>query len=387
MTSGPARSASSPFSFRGAWWKWALLPLIALVVSEATVRVEDRITDGIPFLSRVASPNDLVVIDSAGPRGRPNAAFRRWRLNSLGMRSPDVPVARTPNTLRVVIAGSSETFGLYEPNGLEYPRQVEDSLQVRLSTSCATETAPRAEVVNAALPGMALPSLSQHLDREVRPLRPDVVVLYPSPGFYLNMRAPTAQQRTRPDTALRADKARQLRIVSRFVDQIKALVPGPLMTAARRMRIDRVMRRYPPGVKYDSVPTDRLQQFERDLRNVVGVARRTGARVVMMGHVNATMAPDFRDDAMLVAWEVQFPRATGDVLSRFHAAALDVQARVAADSGVAFLDLRPAIAAQWSRSFADFVHFSEYGASVVAGALTPLILATSGACKEAGGGG
>jgi lysophospholipase L1-like esterase len=103
-----------------------------------------------------------------------------------------------------------------------------------------------------------------------------------------------------------------------------------------------------------------------------------------MGHVNATMAPGFHDEALLVSWEYQFPRATGETLSRFHAASRDVEERVAADSNVKFVDLPKAFADRWEGAFADFVHFTEAGASVVASALAPSVLAAVGGCAESG---
>jgi len=231
---------------------------------------------------------------------------------------------------------------------------------------------------------MALPSLAQHLDRVVRPLQPQVIVLYPSPGFYLNLRPPRAQSRPPSDTTLPLANARKLRVGERFISQLKALTPAPLLTTARRAMIDRTMKKYPDGIKYTSIPADRLKQFEDDLRVAIGVAHSIGPRVILMGHVNATMEPDFEDEGLLVAWENQLRRATGETIARFHAAARDIEERVASDSSVVFVDLPTAFAGRWSGSFADFVHFTNSGASVVAGALTPVVLETSRACVEAG---
>src|SRR5580704_16764560 len=95
------------------------------------------------------------------------------------MRGPDIPLAKPPGTLRVVTAGASETFGLYESPDREFPRQLEDTLRARL---CGDPV----EVLNAAIFGMSLPTLEQDLRLRVRPLDPDVVVLYPTPVQYLN---------------------------------------------------------------------------------------------------------------------------------------------------------------------------------------------------------
>src|SRR5688572_20214569 len=111
------------------WARWALLAVAALVVLEWVSRIEERIGNGIPLTSRVRAPGDLVWFDSAGARGRPNASYRRWHLNALGLRGPEVEATKPPGVYRIVVTGSSETFGLYESKGREYPRQLEDSLR------------------------------------------------------------------------------------------------------------------------------------------------------------------------------------------------------------------------------------------------------------------
>jgi hypothetical protein len=118
-----------------------------------------------------------------------------------------------------------------------------------------------------------------------------------------------------------------------------------------------------------SVPEERLTQFERDLRQAVGAARAIGARVVLMGHANATMQPTFKDRTVLIAWERQFPNSTGEALARFHTVANEATRRVARDSGTVFVDLPSAFEGRWQGSFADFVHFTDAGAAIVASAL------------------
>lgn len=358
-------------------WQWALLALLMLLVLEIVARAEDRIAHGIPFMSRVAAPNDLVWVHPEGARGRPYARYQQWRLNNLGFRGPDITPKPAPGTVRIVTVGASETFGLYESPDHEYARQLEDTLRVRALTACAARV-PAFEVVNAALPGMATPSMSVALDKVIRQAAPHVIVLYPSPGFYLNARPPIPTYgMAGADSALPFTNALRLRVAARVSRQARALVAGPIRAQLRRMVLARRIKRW-NDTRFVTIPPARLTQFDADLRRAIGVAKSTGARVVLMGHANATMAEGFADQTLIEAWVYQFPRATGEVLSQFHERAYELEREVARDSGVVFVDLPAALAGREKPSFADFVHFTDSGAAIVATAISDAVLPVLG---------
>lgn len=358
----------------GGRWRWVPIIAVAFAMFEVASRVEDRVSYGMPLLSRIESSGDLVIRDTSGVRGRPNAIFRRWKLDSLGFRGPDISVTPAPGVVRIVTAGASETFGLYEAANKEYPRQLEDSLRARVAESCRGEEAPKVEVVNGALPGMALPSLTHHLARVIAPIHPSVVVIYPSPGFYLNDREPVVTRSARSDSALTAGKEYHLRSVDRITTQLKTLAPAPVLTWLRRRVTGLTLKRYPDDWRFTDVPANRLQQFEADLRATIGAVRAIGAQPLLLTYVNVTMKPGFDDPDLLVAWEYQFPRAPQQVIPAFHAQASDRIARVAADSGAALVDLGRAFEGRWEGAFADFVHFTNAGSATVASALTDALV-------------
>jgi len=358
---------------RPRWtWQWLLLLALMLAVLETVSRVEDRIANGIPFGSRVISPNDLVWLHPGGARGRPGARYQQWALNSLGFRGPELSTVPAPGTARVVVVGASETFGLYESRGREYPRQLEDSLRARAASGCAAH-ATGVEVANAALPGMATPSMVRLLDQVVRKVRPDVVVLYPSPGFYLNAYPPRASVGpSGADSTLPARNTLTPRVVNRATRQIKALVPEPVKALARRIVVGR-RNRDAGAPRFTGVPADRIAQFESDLREAVGVARSIRVPVLLMVHANATMEPGFSNAGLLESWVYQFPRATAETLVRFHQRAGDLERRIARDSGIVIVDLPSALHGHWRSAFADFVHFTDHGSAVVASALADAV--------------
>ena len=361
-------------------WQWVLLALLMLVVLEIVARVEDRIAHGIPFMSRVASPNDMVWIHPEGARGRPNAHYQQWRLNNLGFRGPDMAQTPAPGTVRIITVGASETFGLYESPDQEYARQLEDSLRARATAVCVTP-APTIEVANAALPGMATPSMAVALNQVIRQAAPDVIVLYPSPGFYLNVRPPVATYgAVGSDSTLPFTNALRLRVVTRAARQARGLVSGPIRVQLRRVALARRTKELERH-RFATVPAYRVTQFENDLRRAVGVAKSTGAHILLMGHANATMAAGFADRALVDAWVYQFPRATGEVLRQFHARAYELEREVARDSGIVFVDLPAALSGHEKTAFADFVHFTDAGAAMVAAAISDAVIPVLG-CRS-----
>lgn len=350
---------------------------IFALVFELTCRVEDLIRYGTPMLSPYTSQTDLVVRDTSGARGRPNARFQKWVLNSLGTRGPEIQREKPPGTLRVVTTGASETFGLYETSDREYPRQLEDSLRTSIARiSCRdSSTFRRVEVVNAALPGMSLPTVLLDLEHRIATLAPDVVVYYPTPPQYLDEQPPgTVAPRDQAATP-EPDPARALypRSAARLRNQLKEMLPTFIQTALRRRDVAKVVRARPAGWRFTVLPTERLELFERDLRRVVGTIRATGASPILATNTSAFLGDDPASQDMLYAWERFYPRATGPVILAFDSSARGVVREVARDSVTALADIADAV--RGSAAFADFSHFTDAGAASVAGILARTIVA------------
>src|SRR5271170_6270728 len=93
-----------------------LLGLSALVLAvalgaELGARLDDRFFEQIPFSANPSS-DDLSTRDQLGRHGTPFARFKKWRLNNLGFRGPDIARQATRGVPRILILGASETFGL-----------------------------------------------------------------------------------------------------------------------------------------------------------------------------------------------------------------------------------------------------------------------------------
>ena len=354
---------------------------------EMTARIQDWVRFRMPIFSTVTAEEDLMVRDALGAHGRPNAQYRKWILDSLGLRGAEVPVAKPSGSVRVIVAGASETFGLYESPGKEYARQLEDTLNARLRAgACPGRTPLRFEVLNAAFPGMTLPTVSQDVRVRLARLHPDIVIVYPSPAQYLDVRAPAAATPDRTGRSHELPRANMLhpRALDALRDEMKSLMPGPLLSWLRRRSVEAALRQHPAGWRYASVPEARLARFDHDLRDFVGSARTIGAEPVLATHGTAFSRPRVDSAALIQAWERFAPRATGDVIIAFDDTARVATMRAAADSSVLVSDVATALARAPGDNFADFVHFTDRGAGIVANTLAPAILQAAGRRAECG---
>lgn len=356
---------------------WFGVLALGLVAVELTARVEDWVQHRVPPTSPYNSTGQLVTRSRDGMHGRRNAAFQKWHMNNLGFRGPAVDSARTPGRLRVIAVGASETFGLYESPGKEWPRQLEDSLTRRLAgTACAPAGV---EVWNAAFAGMTLPTIVQDLNLRLTRYSPDVVVLYPTPAFYLTGDRPEAP---RPDSTAGQDVSGfRLRIWPRLRDQLKELTPTPVATMLRQRMISRAQAS--AGYTITDVPAERLGWYKEDLADVLAGIRGIGAAPVVATHANYWFGAERppRPDLM-VAWQRFQPLASADALIGFEAAARDATVEVAAGADVPVADVATALGREASAGFADFFHFDDQGAALAAGAFADAVgRALAGRCQ------
>src|SRR5205085_7947430 len=125
---------------------FALHGILVLLSLETAARAQDTLRWRAPFFGEY-NEEMLFVSDSLGYHLRPNGRFREWRIDSLGFRSPEVTKAKPPGVTRVIAVGASETFGLYEEAGKEWPAQLQTLLDSAMPG--------RYQVLNAAIPGIS----------------------------------------------------------------------------------------------------------------------------------------------------------------------------------------------------------------------------------------
>ena len=336
---------------------FAGLALVAFLSAELAARLDDRLRLGIPFGHTPDYDRDLKFRDWFGVRGKPNGRYRRWHLDSTGFRGPDVARAKVPGCRRVMVLGASETFGLYEPDGREYPAQLRDSLETR---GCF-------EVLNAAVAGMGLEGIIRYWENYGAAFAPDIVVVYPSPTFYLSNNDPTW-----PQILTKAQPAPDLPFRPRILESMHNVWGTPDFIQTRR--VDRWIARDRAARSGDwlfqTVPSTRLAEFMRDLDSLVTSIRARGSTPVVMTHAMRFANPvDPRDSFELKSWSQFTPRATEETMLAFeHAAAAEMRTD-AARQRIPLVDLDSALTGR-RELFGDAIHFLEGGSAIVAGLLT-----------------
>jgi hypothetical protein len=245
------------------------------------------------------------------------------------------------------------------------------------ASSCGTTAA---QVLNAAMPGMSLPTVDQDIRLRVSSLHPDFVVLYATPSGYLDDALPTA---AKPDTTpgaparLSAVNAVFPRVADRIRIQLKTVLPTFVQDVIRRRQIAANLRRHDPNWRFDSVPVERVAAFEDDLRKAVGTIKAIGAVPVLMTHANRFAGSARRDASVLQMWEKFYPRASGNTIVAFDSAARLATMRVARDSQAVIVDLATYLQQSNGSAFADYSHFTDSGAAMVARSLSDPIVSTS----------
>ncbi len=151
----------------------AMASLLAVAALELCARIDDRYTYGAP-MTGYFDIDTIYEFDELGRRGKPNAQYQKWKLNSLGFRGPDL----SPDKLTVAVLGASEAFGLYEREDNEFPRQLERVLRQRLDDAV--------QVANLSYAGMSVGQALIRLDETLDAVRPELLIVYPSVAAYID---------------------------------------------------------------------------------------------------------------------------------------------------------------------------------------------------------
>jgi lysophospholipase L1-like esterase len=319
---------------------------VFLVVLELCARLDDYISYGAPFLGTYSDAN-LYENDQLGKHGKPFARYRSWQLNEFGYRGPRFDKDR----IHIVIFGASETFGLYESNDNEYPRQLERELN----------TCPQNlifQVINVAYPGQTLPTATQRIPEIVARIHPRIALIYPSPTFYIDFPR-------RPGAPLQAEKPSvfEFRLSGRLQNVIKSLLPESAQT---RIRMWLIRRSLGPKPAMDRLPQEPLDRFAEDLVAMVMTLRVNGVEPALVTHATifgpVQHSPDL---AMLVAWRKFYPMLKEDGFLDLELRANQTIRDVAVQQHVTLVDIAGEIPGD-RKYFADFVHFTDAGAALMA---------------------
>jgi lysophospholipase L1-like esterase len=349
--------------------QWCLGLVVFVVVLEVCARVDDVVTYGAPFWG-IYNDEILLQRDSIGKWGRPGARYAKWHLNSLGYRGPELH----PGSIRIITMGASETFGLYEAPGEEYPRQLERDLNAWTGKNLF-------QVVNVAFAGETLPTAILRVPQIVDQIHPSYALIYPDLSSYIWMSLKTANpppNRSTPSDASQRGAKFEPRLSVRVENLLKQVLPLAIQDRLRKvsMRREIASRHY---VILDRLPEDRFERFRHDLQALITALREHQVEPVLVTHATIFSKPLIESDQLsLTHWRKVYPMLKEEGFLDMERRMNEVIRQTAAEQHLPLIDADEQMP-HGPKYFADFVHFTTYGAgvmaSILANGLEPLLTA------------
>lgn len=363
--------------------RWAVFLGCFVITLEAAARVDQWVNYGAPVLGIYTYDSALFTTDEFGIRGKAHGAYEKWKLNAFGFRGPEVQLIKEGHRLRIVCLGASETFGLYENAGKEWPRQLEDHLR---------RAGRDAEVINAALAGMSLPQRIRHLENRLVPFAPDIAVFMLEYGSYAGATPERMQSRAREVRVLPKESEfvgglLSFRISGRLKDVLVPKLPDVAQESIQQWEraLKLGLRQRDLGAKFRSLahltPLE-VATFEQDLAALADRASAAGIKLVVvapaMWFTERTMGTTY------LSWPYIDESWWKEARESFSRRA----AQFAEARGIAFVDLSAVVEGREAIYMKDMLHFNDSGAEQAAYAIAkalpdrkPGLVVTQGAAR------
>jgi hypothetical protein len=335
--------------------RWCLGLVIFVIALEVCARVDDVVTYGAPFFGPY---NDDLLLqrDDIGKWGKPGARYAKWQLNSLGYRGPELRAG----SVRIITMGASETFGLYEAPGEEYPRQLERDLNSWAGKDLF-------QVVNVAFAGETLPTAILRVPQIVAQIHPSYALIYPDLSSYIWMTFGTEKSAAAPDPSKPGVKF-ESRLSGRVENLLKQTLPTVIQDELWKisMRREIASRHY---AILDRLPEDRFERFRKDLQVLIAALRDHGVEPVLVTHATIFSKPLTESDRVsLTHWRKIYPMLKEEGFLDMENRMNDVIRQTATDEHLPLIDADKEMP-HGAKYFADFVHFTTYGAGIMASIL------------------
>jgi lysophospholipase L1-like esterase len=326
--------------------------LIFAAAGELCARIDDFIAYGAPLWGSY-NTDRLYERDQIGQRGRPGARYKKWQLNSMGYRGPEL----RSGTIRIVCFGSSETFGLYEANDEEFPRQLERDLNARSGKEVF-------QVVNVAYPGETVATSILRVPEIVESIHPRFAFIYASPANYIWL------PWIRPSMSGGSPEKRydmfDLRVADRTRTALKSILPEHVQTWLRQRDVDSVAADYNV---MDRVPDENVSRYRSDLATLVNSLRSRGVEPILVTHASPfgehPAKPDYQ---LLTSWRKFYPMLANEGFIDMEQRMNDAMRSLAASEHIQLVDAAREIPPSRD-NFADFCHFTTLGAGLMASRL------------------
>jgi hypothetical protein len=326
--------------------------MIFAMTGEMCARVDDFIAYGAPLWGPYNTER-LYEQDQIGQRGRSGARYKKWQLNSLGYRGPEM----RNGTIRIICIGASETFGLYEADGEEYPRQLERDLNARARKDIF-------QVVNVAYPGETVATSILRVPEIVETIHPRFAIIYSSPASYIWLpwiRPP----RTAGSSEKRSDNF-EIRVADRTRVVLKSILPERIQTWLRERDINSAAANYHV---MDRVPEENVLRYGSDLATLVNELRTRGVEPILVTHADPfgehPANPDYQ---LLTSWRKFYPMLANGGFVDMEQRMNDAMRNLVVGGHIQLVDAAREIPPSHD-NFVDFCHFTTLGAGLMASRL------------------
>lgn len=204
----------------------------------------------------------------------PNSATGPIRINSLGFRSPEIPLPKPKATVRIAFLGASTTYcAEVSSNEATWPHLVVEAIRRRWPERSV-------DYVNAAVPGYTVETSLHNLERRVKRLAPDVIVIYHA----TNDLSGNSYDLAVADGLVEGKTEEGMSLLSRY-STLAYLVEKNLMVLARQHEADDETE------KLRFRPEEIARPFRRDLLELVRESRKVAPLVYLV-----TFSPRIRPE-------------------------------------------------------------------------------------------
>lgn len=357
--------------------KASIIVLVFLTGMEVTARIDDLIKYNAPFFGEYTASR-LRRSDQDGIRCNvPNSRFEKWKINTQGFRGPDFAKSKPVGVQRIVCMGTSETFGLYESPGKEWPSQLAALLKKE----------KRYEVINTSVVGLELRRYKAYLSKYVLKFQPDIVILMVNPfayaagkyapknksTVYRNKNSVTHAYKKRKVNSkiMPAGISSDLRVFPKIKQTIKQTLPPDIVLRYQAWNMKRQVRNIEKKRLNGSEPEDKIRSeniaiFKKDLSDLIHYLNENKIKVVLCSYPvlisegNITKYPAIFNDHRRFYVELSL-RGLINAADKFNQAIKEI----AEIFDIEFVDLEREIPKD-NKHFGDNVHYTDIGAKIVA---------------------
>lgn len=342
-----------------------------ILAMEVSARIDDKIKYHAPFFGLYSSQR-LRNTDSDGINCNvPNVRYEKWKINQLGFRGPDITLIKPKDVIRIICMGTSESFGLYESPGKEWPNQLMDILN----------EFQRFQVINTSVVGLPLKKYVRYIEKYVLKLEPDLIILYVNPFGYAVGANKFAERQAAPriDANITSkgwkislkDVTSNLRMLPKIKQAAKRIVPMQALKSYRLLNMKKQLRalehrRLNGRNPLDVVSQESLYTLRTDLEELIRFLRHWKIEVILSSYP-VLISPENIDEHHEIFLDHRRFYIELSLLGIIDASLKfnELVQSFATTHGIDFVDNNSNIPKNL-KYFADNVHYTDEGAKLVA---------------------